>query len=480
MSSIRPRRPWPTFRARLTASMLVLAIVVLTATSAIVYLAGRRALRATRDDALLAIARAEVASAMDDPDGTIHVHDEPAMLSLPNGSGYEKFAIIKSRDGRIAVYTSNLADAPPLTTDAAQEGRAFGGQVAFGSARQGETLLRAIYYPLRDPEGHDLVAIVATPDAPLGETLAALRQVIYLAVLLGVLGAAWGARRLAGRLTRPLEEIAAAAETVGSTSLHERIPAVSPDAELRRLTDLLNAMLTRLESAFTAQRRFVADASHELRSPLANVRGTLEVALRRPRSADAYREAIDTALGEVERLGRLVSGLLLLSRTDAGQIVLDRRPMDLTDVARRTVSAHAARAGDAGVRLALDAPDALAVVADADRVREIADNLVDNALRHAPRGSTVTLTLGADATGVQLAVHDTGKGLSADEQAHAFDRFYRADDARERDAGGLGLGLAIARAIAEAHGGRLTVDSVPGHGATFVLVLPADTVAAPA
>lgn len=471
-------RGFSTFRTRLTASMLALAVVVLTTTTTLVYVTSRRALRATRDDALFAIARAEVASAIDEPGGTLHVHDAPndapGTLALRDHSGYEKFAAIKSRDGRIFVHTSNLTGAPALEPDPTQEARAFAGNVAFGNARLGTTRLRAVYYPMRDADGHDLVAIIATPDAPIEDALATLRRVLYLAVFFGVAGAAFGARGLGRRLTRPLDHIAAAAETVGETSLDERIPMVSPDVELRRLTTILNDMLARLEAAFSSQRRLVADASHELRSPLANIRGTLEVALRRERPAAAYREAIALSLAEVERLGRLVNGLLFLSRTDAGQFILDRRRTDLTTLARNALAAHGARADERRVRLALAAPETLTVMADGDRIREVIDNLLDNAIRHAPPDSPVVVTLDVVPTGVRVAVADAGPGLTADAAAHVFDRFYRADDARDREHGGTGLGLAIARAIAEAHAGHLTVDSVPGHGATFTLVLPGD------
>jgi two-component system sensor histidine kinase BaeS len=168
-----------------------------------------------------------------------------------------------------------------------------------------------------------------------------------------------------------------------------------------------------------------------------------------------------------------VNGLLTLSRSDAGLMGLDRELCDLADVARRAVAAYAARAADAGVALALDAPEALLLEGDPDRLRELADILLDNALRHAPRGSTIAVHVGEGEGRPALAVSDAGAGLSAEVQARVFERFYRADGGRARDAGGLGLGLSIARAIAQAHDASLTVRSTPGAGATFTLELPA-------
>ena len=286
-------------------------------------------------------------------------------------------------------------------------------------------------------------------------------------------------------LTLPLREIAQAAHAVEESRLSTRIPAFSPDAEISDVTAVLNEMLARLEAAFAAQRaltesqsRFVADASHELRTPLSNLRGTVEVALRRPRTVQEYRETLGVSLTEVERLSRIVADLLTLSRADAGQFRLTRSACDLSRLAAEAVAACAARAEEAGVTLHLDADAALPVLGDADRLREVADNLLDNALRHAPAGSQVVVTTCQEGASACLTVQDAGKGLAEEEHARIFDRFYRADPSRARQSGGMGLGLAIAKAIAEAHSGRITVQSKQGAGAAFTLRVPAgaDTV----
>lgn len=466
--------PPATLRGRLALTMTALSVGVLAVASVVIYFGVRYTLRWNLDEALLAIVRAEVASGLDGPGGRVHVHEEePLPIDLPESAGYEKLAQIRDAEGRIVAETNNLRRNGELAIDAALMARALSGEPAFGDTERAGAPYRAVYYPLHDLASHPLVAIVAVPTRPLEHALATVFGALVAALLGGGVAAAWAAHGLARRLTRPLETIAEAAHTVGERNLDARIPEVSTDRELRDVTDILNDMLARLEAAFLAQRRFVADASHELRSPLSNVRGTLEVALRRPRSPDDYRETLATCLAEVERLGRLVNGLLTLSRSDAGLMRLNLELCDLTDVARRAVAAYAVRAADAGVRLALEAPEALPLEGDVDRLRELADILLDNALRHAPRGSAVALRVGDGDGRPTLSVTDAGPGLSPEDQAHVFERFYRADGARARDSGGLGLGLSIARAIAEAHGARLRVRSAPGAGATFTLELPA-------
>jgi signal transduction histidine kinase len=202
------------------------------------------------------------------------------------------------------------------------------------------------------------------------------------------------------------------------------------------------------------------------------MRGTVEVALRRPRSVEAYRETLEITEAEIRRMCRLVEELLALSRADAGQFTIERAPCDLAQIAHQAVAAHAAAAGTAGVQLTLDAPVPLMVCGDRDRLRQVIENLLDNALRYALPGSPVTVTAERDGTDARLSVQDHGPGLSLEDQQRVFDRFYRADRSRSRQSGGLGLGLAIARAIVEAHQGDIQVQSEPGQGTTFAFVLP--------
>jgi two-component system OmpR family sensor kinase len=468
-----------TFRARLGVSMAGLAIVVLMCAGALIYAQTQRALRTNLDHELLTIARTEAASEFDEPGVGVHVHELAPGTQNGNGDAPKLTRVIDGT-GRALVATANLGAGPPLIDDERARARALAGEIAFAGVRRGDDGYRAVYYPITTPEGASLAVMVALPTAPLDRTLRAVLGGLALSLLLGGIAAAWGAGWMARYLTSPLEFIAAAARTIRAHEPGLRIPEVSSDTELRTLTSILNEMLAGLEEGMSlerqtteAQRRFVADAAHELRSPLTNLRGTIEVTLRRPRSVAEYQEALTIAAREIERLSRLANDLLTLSRIDAGQPTCQPAPCDLGAVARDAIVACADRALSRRVELSLRAPAPVPIVGDPDRLRQVFDNLLDNGLRYAPEGSTVTVTTEARDGAVVLAVADAGPGLTAEQQTRVFDRFYRADDSRARSSGGHGLGLPIAKAIVEAHHGTLTVQSTQGGGCTFVVMLPA-------
>lgn len=459
-----------TFRGRLTLAMSALSLGVLALVSILIYAGIRWALVRNLDEALLALARTEIASAFDEPGGLVHVHDQaPAAIDLGQGLAYEKVSAILDARGDVVARTGNLVSGPALDLRPELVARAIAGEVVLADATRGPEPYRAVHHPLRDAEGTRYAIVVALSLQPLELTLDAIVGVLIVATAIAAGLAAFASSHLSRRLTRPLERIATAAGEVGETTLAARIPEVSRDRELRALVDLLNEMLVRIEAAFETQRRFVADASHELRSPLANLRSTIEVALRHPRSPGDYEETLRVALGEIERLGRLVQGLLSLSRAEAGRLVLQRRAVDLAELATRAIAAHAARADGRQVLLRLETPSAVCIDGDADRLREVVDNLLDNALRVAPAGSAVRVAVKRDGDCSVLEVEDSGPGLGEEEQARVFEPFARGS-APSGD--GAGLGLAIARRFAEAHGGRLRVRSSPGAGATFRLELP--------
>src|SRR5205823_14638955 len=242
-----------------------------------------------------------------------------------------------------------------------------------------------------------------------------------------------------------------------------------PPREVARLAGTFNAMLDRLHAAFAAQRRFVADASHELRTPLATIRGRSEVLLLSPALNPETRDGLAMIRDEAGRMGRLVANLLLLARGDEARAI-DRRPVEL-DVLLLEV-ARQARALAQGITVTIGHEDQALVPGDADLLKQLVLNLVDNALTYTPPGGHVDLSLYVAHGHAWLAVRDTGPGIPPAEVAHIFERFYRLDRARTRRSGGAGLGLAIARWIAEAHGGRIDVESTVGQGSTFTVVLP--------
>jgi signal transduction histidine kinase len=298
-------------------------------------------------------------------------------------------------------------------------------------------------------------------------TLANLRNFSFgaLGVLFAAsLGVGW---IISGRVLAPIDRITGVARDIQATNLSRRIDLEGPDDELKRLADTFDQMLGRLDHAFAAQRRLVADASHELRNPLAVARTTLDVALDAPDPARVRRAAV-VARRATDRMGRLVDDLLALARFEAPGVRRD--PVDVTELVRECAEEHGALAAGRAVRLETDAAEGIGVIGDREGLRRALGNLVENAVRHSEAGGRVRLAACARDGWVSLVVADEGTGIAAEDRARVFDRFYRAD--RARSPGGSGLGLAIVREIVEAHAGRVELASEPGSGSTFTLRLP--------
>jgi two-component system OmpR family sensor kinase len=469
-----------TFRRRLTLTTALLCIGVLVVAEVLVYIGTRQALHANLDSALLSIAHAESASMTDRPDGAVHVHNEGTLASeTGTGPGYEHFVQIKDADLRVLAQTSNVMTRNDFPQDPVLERRSLSGQSFFADLDNASERYRAVYYPLDTSASGRVVVVVAIPTAPLVRSIEALLATLVGSLVIGSAAAVWGAARLSAYLTRPLEQVAGAAKAIDEANLGARIPDVSPDRELRELSDILNEMLGRLEAAFhaqqravEAQKRFMADASHEVRTPLANMRGTVEVMLRRQRPAEEYREALETLLPEIVRLSSLVTDLLTLSRVEAGHLVESFTPCDLAEIAEFVAASFSSRAVAKEIALRVEAPESLVVQGSHGQLQQVVTNLVDNALRHGPAGSEVLVAVRRGPTGAEISVSDTGPGLSPEDSERIFERFYRVDGARARESGGVGLGLAIVKAIVEAHGGDVRVNSTPGRGATFSVVIP--------
>ena len=283
----------------------------------------------------------------------------------------------------------------------------------------------------------------------------------------------------------PLARIEATAAAIAGGDLSRRIDHPSTSTEVGRLAEALDTMLATIEAAYRARsegearalrsedrmRRFIADASHELRTPLTSVRGLAEYGLQQ--DGEASKEELLRLMTliqqEAGRMGRLVEDLLLLARFDAGR-PLNRQPVDLASIAAEAV--RKTRIVHPGRTITLDAPDPVVVYADDERIRQVIDNLIGNAIQHTPDGSPVAVTVTAMPNSGQLTVADSGPGMTPDQASRVFERFYRTDSARTRARGGAGLGLAIAASLTAAHGGQITVDTEPGHGAAFHVQLP--------
>ncbi len=316
-------------------------------------------------------------------------------------------------------------------------------------------------------DGGTGVVLVAASLEPAATARRAVIPVLGfgLPLLLAVLGAAtW---LLTGRALRPVDRMRAEAVQISGADLHRRLPVPEPRDEVRALAESLNEMLARLEDAMARQRRFVADASHELKSPLAALQTMIDVALDDPDPGAREAARLDLA-GEVERMERLVSGLLVLAGSDEGRSPARQVEVDLDQVAGREASAAARRTG---VAVDASAIEPARVLGDPDRLARLVRNLLDNAARHA--AGQVWVALASSAGEAVLTVSDDGPGIPPELRERVFERFVRLDEGRSRDAGGAGLGLAVARAIARHHGGDVAAAEPRRGGATFEVRLPA-------
>jgi heavy metal sensor kinase len=362
------------------------------------------------------------------------------------------------------------ADAMPLSPEARDN--AARGRRTFETLEDAQRgPLRLLTVPVRRGGGPVEIIQVA---APLGRTREALRR--YLITLLtlvpvGVGLAGTGGAIVAGRALRPVRAMSRAARKITAEDLSRRLARRGADDEIDHLADTLNAMLAGLEAAFAQARRFSADAAHELRTPLAALKGEIEVALRTARSPEEYRRVLASSLEEVDHLIRLAEDLLVFSRSVAGPGA-PATPVELEPLLLEVLEAAARRAQGTGVSMRAGTLDPATVRGDAAALRRAVLNLVDNAIKYTPAGGRVELSLATADGQARIAVRDTGIGLDPAAAARIFEPFVRLDAARTRDTGGAGLGLALVKAIVTGHGGEVVVESTPGVGSCFTIRLP--------
>ncbi len=327
------------------------------------------------------------------------------------------------------------------------------------------------YIRLAGPRGSTVIVQVRAGD----ESAQALKVgVITLAAGVGVLALALlGGWFIARRSVAPIEEMASQAAAISETDLSARLSTESIPSELQGVVKSFNGTLERLDAAFTRQAQFTADASHELRTPVAIIRTQAEAALRKDRTAEDYKTSLEACARAAVRMTAIVEGLLTLARADGGA-AMPHAPCDLKAVVDEAVAPLTAQAAADGMTLACESAPAT-VHGDEGLLGEVVTNLVTNALRYNTPGGSVDVSLTAVDGHAELRVRDTGTGIPAEALPHLFERFYRVDAARSREQGGSGLGLAITKWIVEAHGGEIKVESTDGEGTTFTVRLPVVT-----
>ncbi len=315
--------------------------------------------------------------------------------------------------------------------------------------------------------GHSMAADLAAMRR-LGLWLSAAGATV---LLFGLAGGWW----VATRAIRPIEAISGTAVKIAGGDLSQRINAADTDSELGRLAGVLNSTFARLEAAFAQQARFTSDASHELRTPVSVILSQTQTALSRERTSPEYREALEACQRAARRMKSLTESLLELARLDAGQEPMKRERFDLLQVARECVEMVRPLAAERGIRIQCDGAP-VECLGDAGRISQVITNLLTNAIYFNRDQGEVRLSARAEAGSAVFSVADTGQGIPAEDVPHLFERFYRADKSRSRVQGRNGLGLAICKAIVDAHGGSIEVSSQPGVGSTFTVKLPLKSV----
>ena len=458
-----------TIRTRLTLWYTGVLLAILLVVAATFWSALAWSLRQEADSSLLAVAEVLRDSAARQEAGAAA---EALLRGLLGPEFYDKF-FQWTNPGGAGGFRSRALGGGRLPLSALARDNAARGQGTFETIvfDDGRTLrLLTLHAP--GPDGVGIVQ-VAIDRAGIERTLTHYRDVLIVLIPFGLLLAGTGGALVARLALHPVDAMSQTTRRITAEDLAQRIPLRGTGDELDRLADTLNAMLARLEGAFAETRRFAADAAHELRSPLTALKGGLEVALRAERTPADYRQILASSLEDVERLIRLAEDLLLLSRAAAGPdgvggpVELEPLVLDVFDTAARL-------AKDAAVSVRLVETTPVSVRGDGPALRRALMNLADNAIKYTSAGGRVELALRAEGGSAVFVVEDTGAGIAPEDAERIFEAFVRLPAARARDAGGAGLGLAIVRAVALAHGGAVTVGPAPGGGSRFVLRLPAE------
>ncbi len=458
------------FRTHIRRSALAVMLVLLTAFAVLIHTGLSNLLYHHIDSELLARAQQE-STRVEPKTGALTASEDNEEDELREAA---RFTVVLAPTGAVMWKGAAVGLRPPLEAS------------LLADVQSGRTVYDTIATPNADPIRRISLPITRNGTVQyILQTETSLRLVqetLHLLILLlaglaaAMVGAAWiGSRWLARQALTPVEVLTTTAEQISVPSLKTRVVLDAPYEEFARLASVFNAMLDRLHTVFEGQRRFVADAAHEIQTPLTVIKGTIEVALQQRRSADEYRDALVTNLGQIERLSTLTRSLLTLAQFAGDRPPVKLVPLALAPLVQELVKELTVLAEDRKVRLTLDTHPVPLVLGDDGRLTQLLINLLDNALAHTPPEGTVTVRLRPENGRVVVEVEDTGPGIAPEHLPHLFERFYRGDPARDRESGGAGLGLAIVKEIAEAHGGTVGVNSTLGKGSTFAVWLPAMT-----
>jgi heavy metal sensor kinase len=326
--------------------------------------------------------------------------------------------------------------------------------------------------------GKPLLIRLGYSTEPLKRRLWEFVEFLLLAMPIALIAAGFAGYRVAGKALNPLEQMARQTEQITALRLDERIPVDNPKDEFGHMARVLNGLLARLGESFEKLQHFTSDVSHELRTPLAAMRSVGEVGLQADHSPEKYRDIIGSMLEEVARLTAMIDTLLTIAHADSGEVKLHRTVFTLNDLVQESVTVVGVLAEDKKQTIVISGESQLSLSADRNFLRMAVINLLDNAVKYSPAGTTIHLrvldgsVISANAEFVELAIEDEGSGIAEDKAGRVFDRFYRVDEGRTRDAGCAGLGLAIAKWAVEAHGGTISLQPRLPNGSVFSIRLP--------
>jgi two-component system OmpR family sensor kinase len=460
------------FKTRLwLGHVVVLAVMLALAAFGADWALRRVVLGRVIDDAILSLASTEAAALQTDPGQTVRVHEVAPGAGPPSFVRLDKFIQIVDLEGRVAARSATLGTAR-LPTPPTLLGRLREGDTVFGTVTDfGEEPVRMVSLPVDvGPARYAIQVAMSLDDAYA--VLRGGRWLFFVMSLVILTGIGLTGVLVARRALRPIDHVVTQARRIGDANLADRLPHPGTGDEVARLVETLNDMLERLQRSFDVQRRFTADASHELRSPLSRLRAELEVMLRRPRSTAEYEETLRSCLDEVQRVQGLIEELLELARIDARQEVELAEPIAVSEIVEAAVAVVRLEAARRRVAIGVERPPELLVNAAPGAAKVALANILDNAVKFSPTGGQVKIAVTGDRQEAVIAVSDTGPGIASEDVARLFERFYRGKASRSGDVPGFGLGLAISRALVEHQGGRISVEAPTENGATFSVHLP--------
>jgi heavy metal sensor kinase len=407
---------------------------------------------------------------LDVPSVVFDARDEDAATFVHDATRY--YQIYDVEHGRLIVQSEGMA---PLglrltaqeVTAYRQTADPFDVETEYGRLRISNSVVAS-------PGGHEYLLQVGVPLRQVDASVTRYRDLLLIGVPLSVLVSGVASWWLSGFALAPLVRFAHAARGIDVTTLGRRMPSRGANDELDQVAHAFNDTLARLEHAVAEMRQFSTALAHELRTPLAALRGEIEIALGRLNAADPHRDVLGSQIEELDRLTRLIGEILTLARAESGEIRLTFAAVDLSALSQLLVEQLETVADARGVTLRCEQSGPVIVQGDESWLRRLLINLIDNALKFTPAGGQVIVGVSQTGDHASVEVSDTGPGMSSEDAQRVFERFFRADPSRTSATEGVGLGLSLVQWIVERHGGSVSVETELGHGATFGVVLPKD------